>query len=171
MGDPSCMQPDSSKTMFTIDLSHPLISDEMPTCDGHPSYKACCVQSIVQGDVSNVHSLTIGTHTGTHIDAPYHFYRDGTTVDKLDLSLLAAAPVVVADLRSKKAREAITWEDLEEYESRLGNGVAVLVCTGWSRYWGKPNYSQHPFLNPQAAKKLIEKGVKVVGVDAMSPVD
>lgn len=171
MGDPASMESISSYTSKTplIDLSHPLISNQIPACEGHPVYNACCIQSIAQGDVSNIHSLTIGTHTGTHIDAPYHFLNDGITVDQLDLSLLAAVPVVIADMRTKKAREAITWEDLERYEGRLRKGIALLLCTGWSRHWCKPVYSQHPFLDPKAARKILERGVKVVGVDAMSP--
>ncbi|KAJ3553371.1 hypothetical protein NM688_g3648 [Phlebia brevispora] len=168
MGDASAMQPLSSKPAF-IDLSHALIPNETPACDGHPSYNACCVLSLAKGGIANVHSLTIGTHTGTHIDAPYHFFDDGITVDQLDLSLLTAVPIVVADLRSKKAGEKITWDDLKKHEERLRSGVALLLCTGWSKHWGKPDYSQHPYLDPDVASGLIDMGVRVVGVDAMSP--
>jgi len=152
------------------DLSHPLTNGAVPTFHwSHPSYCACSVSSVAKGDVSNVHAITIGTHTGTHIDAPYHFFADGTTVDKLDLTLLTAAPAVVVDVRRKQAHERITWEDLRPYVGRLGRGVAVLMCTGWSKHWNKPSYSDHPFLDPSAARKLIDIGVRVVGVDAMSP--
>lgn len=152
-----------------IDLTHPLVSSEVPACDGHPSYSAHCLSHLSRGDTSTVHSLTIGTHTGTHIDAPYHFVEDGLTVDKVDLSLLTAAPAVVADLRSKKAGERIVWEDIAAYESRLGEGVAFLLCTGWSRHWTKSAYGAHPFLDVEAARKIIATGVRVIGVDTMSP--
>lgn len=173
MGDYPSKKPLSSPSIppksTVIDLTHPLISNEVPACDGHPSYKACCVSSIANGALSNVHSLTLGTHTGTHIDSPYHFFDDGVTVDRLDLSLLTAVPAVVVDLRSKKARERIDWDDLKEYEGRLHTGAAVLLCTGWSRNWCKTNYSDHPYLGAEAAKRILEKGVKVLGVDTMSP--
>ena len=152
-----------------VDLSHPLISAAVPAAEGHPKYSACCVSSIATGNISNVHSLTLGTHTGTHIDAPYHFFDSGTTVDKLDLSLLTAVHAVVADLRHKKSREPITWEDLEGYEERMSSGVALLLCTGWSKNWCAANYDQHPFLTLDAAKNILARGIKVVGVDTMSP--
>lgn len=152
-----------------IDLTHPLVSSEVPACDGHPKYAAHCLSHVKRGDIATVHRLEFGTHTGTHIDAPYHFLEDGTTVDKLDLSLLTAAPAVLADMRMKKPGERIVWEDLAKYESRLGEGIALLLCTGWSKYWCQPNYAKHPFLDVEAAKKIVEKGVRVIGVDAMSP--
>ena len=160
--------PPHASTVY--DLSHPLTNGAVPAFHwSHPSYCAHTVSSVAKGDVSNVHAITFGTHTGTHIDAPYHFFMDGATVDKLDLSLLTAAPAVVVDMRSKQAHERITWEDLRPYRGRLGRGIAVLLCTGWSKHWNQADYSDHPFLDPDAAKKLIEIGVRVVGVDAMSP--
>ncbi|THH23078.1 hypothetical protein EUX98_g8097 [Antrodiella citrinella] len=168
---PSGASTASSHSAPTVyDLSHPLTNGAVPTFHwSHPSFCACEVSSVAKGDVSNVHSITIGTHTGTHIDAPYHFFADGTTVDKLDLTLLTAAPAVVVDVRRKQAHEMITWEDLRPYAGRMGKGVAVLLCTGWSKKWNQENYSDHPFLDPVAAKNLMEIGVRVVGVDAMSP--
>lgn len=151
------------------DLTHPLVSWEIPAFEGHPKYAAHCLTHVSRGDKSTVHRLDIGTHTGTHIDAPYHFDTDGLTVDRLDLSLLTAAPALVVDLRWKKPRERIVWEDFATYESRLRPGVVLLLCTGWSSNWRKPNYAEHPFLDVDAAKRIMEKGVKVIGVDAMSP--
>ena len=57
----------------------------------------------------------------------------------------------------------------EVYEGRLRKGVALLLCTGWSGNWCQPNYSEHPFLDPAAAMRILETGVKVVGVDPISP--
>lgn len=154
-----------------IDLSHRLVSGQVPACTGHPCYQALHQSRLSKGDVSNVHSLTIGTHTGTHIDAPYHFFEDGTTVDKLDLTLLTAAPAVVADVRHRGAHERITWEDLSsaaEEVKRQGARV-LLVCTGWSRNWAQPNYSDHPYLDADAARRVLDLGVRVIGLDTLSP--
>ncbi|KAH9888433.1 putative cyclase [Cubamyces lactineus] len=154
-----------------IDLTHALIPGQVPACAGHPCYNASLSFGIAKGDFANVHTLTLGTHTGTHIDAPYHFFMDGTTVDRVDLSLLSAAPAVVADLRTKTSHERIVWDDLrtavEEIEARRVR--VLLLCTGWSRNWNKPNYSKHPFLDPDAARRLFELGVRVIGLDTMSP--
>ena len=159
----------TSPTGVLIDLTHRLVSGSIPACSGHPSYTAKLTCSLAAGEIANVHALTLGTHTGTHIDAPYHFFQSGQTIDQLDLSLLTASPILIADLRYKKAQERITWVDLERYAGRMQKGVMVLLCTGWSRNWNEAHYSQHPFLDPDAAKKIFERGVKVIGVEAMSP--
>ena len=161
--------PDPSRTI--IDLSHPLVSGQVPACAGHPCFSASLNFSLAKGDFANVHALTIGTHTGTHLDAPYHFFEDGTTVDRLDLTLLAAASAVVADVRHRGAHERITWDDLAgaaEEVTRRGARV-LLVCTGWSRNWAKANYSDHPYLDAEAAKRLLGLGVRVIGLDTLSP--
>ncbi|KAI0359222.1 putative cyclase [Trametes cingulata] len=154
-----------------VDLTHALVPGQVPACHGHPCYSASPCLSLERGDFANVHGLTLGTHTGTHIDAPYHFFADGVTVDRLDLSLLASVPAVVADLRTKGPHERIVWDDLADAADGIKRSGArvVLFCTGWSRRWNKPDYSKHPFLDADAAWRLMEMGVKVFGLDTMSP--
>ncbi|KAI8978218.1 putative cyclase [Trametes punicea] len=154
-----------------IDLTHPLVPGQVPACAGHPCYNASLALSLANGDFANVHTLTLGTHTGTHIDAPYHFFPDGTTVDRLDLSLLSAAPAVVADLRTKGSRGCIVWDDLADAAEEINRRRArvLLLCTGWSRNWNTPKYNQHPFLDADAARCLMDLGVRVIGLDTMSP--
>lgn len=159
----------SSSKNKVIDLTHSLVTSNVFSCPGHPTFSAERTMNLAKGDPANVHTLTIGTHSGTHIDAPYHFFENGTKVDEIDLTLLTAAQAVLVDARNKKAHEAITWEDLTPYAGRMQPGVAVLLCTGWSRYWGQSNYTDHPYLDGEASKKMLELGVKVVGIDAMSP--
>ncbi|KAH9833521.1 putative cyclase [Rhodofomes roseus] len=167
MGDPTAL--DLARKRRVIDLTHPLVPDGVPACPGHPKYNAEHTFKLSDGAFANVHTLTIGTHTGTHIDAPYHFYDDACPVDRLDLSLLAAAPAVVVDVRHKAAHEAITWEDLRKYESGIREGAAVLFCTGWASRYGRPDYSDHPYLEVDAAQQLLERGVRVIGADTISP--
>jgi kynurenine formamidase len=91
-------------------------------------------------NLANVQSISLGSHTGTHIDAPFHFFADGRTVDKLDLDMLVA-PAIVIDARGKQARDKITWEkDLASYAPRLKAGMILLFCTGWSKFWGQATY-------------------------------
>ncbi|KAG1727647.1 putative cyclase [Suillus paluster] len=155
-----------------IDLTHTLTtSTETPMSiwPGHPKLEMRKVASIPEQN-ANVTAISLGSHTGTHIDAPNHFIADGLTVDKYDLNKLVGRAVVV-DVRGKKEREMITWEDMEKWEGEMREGVIVLVCTGWSQYWGKENYGQHPFMDFNAAEKLMGKGVRVVGCDTLSPDD
>ncbi|KAH7928648.1 putative cyclase [Leucogyrophana mollusca] len=151
-----------------IDLTHTLTtSAPMPACNGHPTYSATQVSSLPEHD-SNVTALSLGSHTGTHIDAPYHFIANGSTVDRLDLQSLVGRAVVV-DVRGKKAHEKVTWGDISKCEGKMNKGMIVLICTGWSQYWGEPNYMDHPYLDDNAAAEMVRRGVRVIGVDTMSP--
>ena len=161
--------PDSPRKL--IDLSHSLVSGQVPACTGHPSFHASLTFGLAKGDLANVHSLALGTHTGTHLDAPYHFFEDGATVDRLDLSLLTAAPAVVADVRHRGAHERITWKDLAPTAEEITRRDArvLLLCTGWARNWAQANYRDHPYVDVEAVKQIMGLGVKVIGLDTLSP--
>lgn len=150
-----------------IDLSHTLSTTGMSLWPGHPAFSSYKFQTIEEHS-SNVTALSFGSHTGTHIDAPSHFIANGSTIDELDLQRLFGRAVVV-DVRGKGPRERIGWEDVERYEGELGEGVIVLICTGWSRYWGTEKYGEHPYLDPDAARELVVRGVRVIGVDTLGP--
>ncbi|EIW80222.1 putative cyclase [Coniophora puteana RWD-64-598 SS2] len=151
-----------------VDLTHTLsTTGPMSAWPGHPTYSAvqtCCIPP----DPSNVHAISLGTHTGTHIDAPFHFVPHGAKVAELDLALLVARAVVV-DVRGKEPCGAISWGDLERWEAQITEGVVVIFCTGWSRYWGQPDYANHPYVEVEVAEKLVARGVRVIGSDTFSP--
>lgn len=150
-----------------IDLSQTLSPTGMSLWPGHPAFSSYKLQTIEEQSY-NVTALSFGSHTGTHIDAPSHFIANGSAIDELDLQRLFGRAVVV-DVRGKGPRERIMWEDVKRYEGRLGEGMIVLICTGWSRYWGTDKYGDHPYLDPDAARKLVERGVKVIGMDTLGP--
>jgi len=153
--------------MSIIDLTHSL-SASVSVCPGHPKFEQKPVMTLAK-NLANVQSISFGSHTGTHIDAPFHFFADGRTVDKLDLDMLVA-PAVVIDVRGKQARDRITWEkDLASYAPRLKAGIILLFCTGWSKFWGQATYPDHPYLDVEAARKLVEMGIRVIGSDTLSP--
>jgi arylformamidase len=110
--------------------------------------------------------VTIYTHTGTHIDAPAHLLKDGATLDTVAVERFQGAAVPV-DLYHKGAREPITAQDFEPYESRIEPGDFVLLCTGWGTKAGptREYVFQSPWLRVDAANYLIEKGIKGVGID------
>jgi len=117
-----------------------------------------------------MHTISMGTHTGTHIDAPCHFTPGGQSIDQIPLDVLHG-PALVVDLTHKRAKELITWkEDLSPYASQMHPGVIVLLHTGWPRYWAKsPVYFDHPFVDPPAATEMLNRGVLVLGMDIPSP--
>jgi kynurenine formamidase len=169
----------SSPMQNIIDLSHPLTSS-MSIYPGDPEY--CCRRvASISPDGFTMHAISMGTHSGTHIDAPSHFIADGKTIDDISLESLIG-PAVVVDLRARelKKREKIVWNDVAPFISeiahahtpfKLGNAKILLLCTGWSQYWGKPEYFQHPFLDKDCAKRIIEAGFTVIGMDLLSPDD
>jgi kynurenine formamidase len=149
-----------------FDLSHSL-EPNITVCDGHPSYECRPISSIGPESKSNVSALSFGTHTGTHIDAPFHFFPTGAKISALDLSKLIA-PALIVDVHEKQAHEKITLSDLPADEQLK---PIVIFYTGWSRYWCKPEYPTHPSLTAEVAQHLIDSGVRVVGIDALSPDD
>ena len=115
----------------------------------------------------NVLGVHIGSHSGTHVDAPYHFVEDGARIDELDPRLFVG-PAAVLDVRGKGQRERVTAEDLRPYENRLYGGVIAVVRTGWEEHYGTPLYYDHPFLDLGAAQLLLDAGVRTVAVDALN---
>jgi kynurenine formamidase len=106
----------------------------------------------------------LGSHSGTHLDAPSHIVEDGVGVDELPLDLLVG-PAVVVDLRDLSAREPVEWERLAAYARP---GRALVLHTGWDRHWGSAAYEDHPILSADAAERLAHAGVRTVGIDAPS---
>ncbi|RDB25012.1 Kynurenine formamidase [Hypsizygus marmoreus] len=151
-----------------VDLSHKLDSN-VQIYPGDPLF-SCTPHTTVAKDGYSVHTLTLGSHTGTHIDAPSHFFPDGQTIDQIPLSSLIT-PLVVVDLTSRELqdRQTITWSDIEGASEHMSPDVALVLRTGWSAFWGTPRYFSHPFLSRDAAAKIFDRGVRVLGVDTLSP--
>lgn len=164
--------------MQIFDLSHP-IEPTMQIYPGDPVF-ACHPAATVEKHGYNVTSLSMGSHTGTHLDAPYHFFEGGKKVDELPLEdLVGPAVVIRADRGGQQLepRQPITWEELgrrdpESFQKleKSARGVRIaLIRTGWSVHWKTPQYLEHPFLERQVAEELLRRGVRVLGVDTLSP--
>ncbi|KAG6856389.1 hypothetical protein H0H87_005007 [Tephrocybe sp. NHM501043] len=151
-----------------VDLSHKLNSN-VQIYPGDPQF-SCRPYATIVKDGYSVHSVSLGSHTGTHIDAPSHFFADGTTIDQIPLSSLFA-PLVIVDLRKNhlQDRQAITWACLKPYAELMSPGVVLVLHTGWYAHWGSPKYFEHPFITRDTAEKIVERGVRIVGVDTLSP--
>ncbi|KAI0343474.1 putative cyclase [Trametopsis cervina] len=163
---------------IVVDLSHTLNATTR-VFPGDPVFSSC-PHLTLSADGVNVQHISMGSHTGTHIDAPFHFIASGKTVDELPLDLLIG-PTVVVDLtrtargKDLQEREIIQWNSIAPYEQRIkqyikaSSSVIVLLRTGWSAYWDSKKYVDHPYLSAEAAQQLIDIGVRVIGIDAFSP--
>lgn len=149
-----------------VDLTH-VLDKTVLTCTGHPSF---CCESVTTMDSygSIVSSIRMGSHTGTHLDAPYHFFPDGRTVEEIPIAQ-CVGPALVIDVSGKGPRERILWDDIAHCERHMAPGVVVLFRTGWSRHWGSAEYFEHPFLDAAAIARVMATGVRAIGLDVLSP--
>ncbi|OFW11599.1 MAG: hypothetical protein A3H96_24850 [Acidobacteria bacterium RIFCSPLOWO2_02_FULL_67_36] len=145
-----------------LDVSAPLVAG-MPTYPGNPEFELQAVKRVAQGGSSNVSRLVMGTHTGTHVDAPKHFFDDGAGVDTLGLDLLLGRARVVEITR----RGGIGAEEL--VAAGLREDIRVLFKTSNSALWNSSGFHQdYTYLTEAAARYLVDQGVKVVGIDYLS---
>lgn len=151
-------------TIYDITLT---ISSALPVWPGDPAVALSRAQTIESGDPVNVTRLDISAHTGTHVDAPYHFLNDGRTVETLPLEVLTG-PCYVLQLPDDV--EAITAEVLER--SPIPAGVErLLFGTSNSRLWVRgENQFQTDFVavTEDGAEWLVARGVRLVGIDYLS---
>ncbi len=148
-----------------VDLSHPL-DDGTPVYPGDPVARFEPATTIAEHGYNVLH-VRMGSQTGTHVDAPFHFLADGARIDELPLALFLA-PAVVVDVRGRAPHTALTWADLAPVADRLAPGRMLLLHTGWDAHWGTDAYFDHPFLDGEAAERLVAAGVRTVGLDALS---
>ncbi|MBO1901814.1 cyclase family protein [Leucobacter weissii] len=151
--------------MRTVDLSRP-IRGGMPVYPGDPEVSISRALTVAADGVE-VARLELGSHTGTHLDAPSHSIDGGAAVDEIPLDL-CWGPALVLRVRPVGADARIGPEQLEaplpdELPAR------VLVATGWDRYFGDPLAPAHPSLTVELAERLWEAGARLLGVDTLSP--
>jgi kynurenine formamidase len=121
----------------------------------------------VDGEGFTISRLAFGSHAGTHADAPLHFVAGGTPIDAVDPALFVGRGLVI-DVRHRGDREPITSEDVAPHLGAMGPGVLVLLKTGWSAHQSTPRYFDHPHLTEAACRAIVERGVRTIGVDALS---
>jgi arylformamidase len=135
----------------------------MPTWDGEPGPDCRPIKRIgVDGEQAQVSLLTLGTHTGTHVDAPSHFIPGGASVDALPLNaLIGPCRVVQVDTRT-----LIEPDDLDP--AAIG-AHRLLLKTPSGGFWSDPQVRRDfVALSPAAAEWLVAQGVLLVGIDYLS---
>lgn len=145
------------------DVSVP-ISNGGAVYPGNPEIRIAPQQEIAKGGSSNVSSLSFGSHTGTHVDAPKHMFDDGATVDALPLALLMGPAVLVDVGRTCMAvgEKALKLHELKDHKR-------ILIKTRNSSFIREPGFREdYTYLAPDGAAYLVSLGVKLVGVDYFS---
>lgn len=151
--------------MRTYDITL-TISPDLPTWPGDPGIEIQRVEKIEDGSNANVSRVDMGVHTGTHVDAPFHFLQDGITVDQLNLNLLTGRAYVL----HLPGVDVITAEVLEEAQIPPRTR-RVLFKTSNSDLWAKEGSvfnTDFVGLSDDGAEYLVRRGVKLVGMDYLS---
>ena len=151
--------------MGCVDLTHP-VSSGMQVYPGDPQVKIRRALTITQDGVE-VSELQLGSHTGTHFEAPCHSIEGGRTTSEVPLDELVGEALVV-QIPDLAAGEEIRWHRLDGQVP--GNVPAiVVVATGWARHFGTEAYLDHPVLSRAAADELVHRGMRVLAVDTLNP--
>ena len=154
--------------MKVIDLTL-TISENIPTFPGSPQPNFINWESI-EKDGYNLELLFLSTHTGTHIDAPYHFVKKGQKIDQIMTKRLVTEAILIK-IR-KGSDQAITKNDIQKFEKKYGkidDRSTVIFHTDWQKNLNKKSYfMKNPGLGTSAAKYLASKKINLVGIDSPS---
>lgn len=145
-----------------IDISV-TIKSKMVRWPSDPLVQIRRTKDMDKGDNNNVSLISMGSHTGTHMDAPRHFFAKGKSLDKMPLSVTVGPARVLAI----KNAQCITAQELRR--SRIKRGERIIFKTRNSSFW-KTNVFQEEFvyISLEAAKYLSQVGISVVGADYLS---
>jgi len=145
------------------------ISDKIPAFPGSPKPNFIPWENI-KDDGYNLELLFLSSHTGTHMDAPFHFLKKGAKIHEIGLKKLVSEAVLIQ--AKKNDGESITKADIQKFEKKHGKikrFSSVVFLTGWQRNLQKKHYfTKNPGLSVSAAKYLASKKISLVGIDSPS---
>ena len=152
------------KNIRIVDLTHP-IHEGMLTypVPWHPVVE---ITQLASHGVENreTRKVLIGTHTGTHIDAPRHFIPNGVTLDEIPIDVLVGSARII-NFSGTRPRQQIGVKD---FAAQIGNArpMRLIMRFDWSDHWGTMSfYHDQPYISEEAAQWLVDRGVKLLGMD------
>ena len=161
------------KHLKIIDLTQPL-SKNVPTWDGSCGY--CSEIKKDYDQLFKVNHIQMDAGIGTHMDAPNHLFKEGQSIDKLDLNKLITKLVILDVTSTVNADYEISREDIEIFEKKYGQiekDTLVVGFTGWCKFWNDSlayrNNMRFPAFSKKAAELLIERDVAGIAIDTLSP--
>jgi arylformamidase len=150
-----------------IDVSVAIDPSTLPVYPGDAPAKFKTLLSYDKGDKLALSGLDMGTHTGTHIDAPLHFIQGGATIDKIGLDQLNGPAIVIEC--SREAAVIDTAELNKHPEWRKAKRILFKTRNSYENIWDKKEFDKSfVAFAPDAAKLMADAGVQVVGIDYLS---
>jgi kynurenine formamidase len=145
------------------------ISESIPSFPGSPKPQFISWSNLKE-DGYNLELLFLSSHTGTHLDAPYHFVKNGLKINQIPLDRLIGKAILIKIKKTKN--NAITKSDIILFERKNGkipNKSCIFFSTGWQKNLQKKNYfTENPGLDISAAKYIASKKINLVGIDSPS---
>jgi len=145
------------------------ISPSTPTFPGSPKTQFI-LWSTLKDDRYNLELLFLSSHTGTHLDAPYHFVKNGIKIHQISPERLLGNAILIKIKKGKN--QTITKNDLITFERKNGNipkHSSIIFHTEWQNYLNRDFYFiDNPGLSQSAANYLVSKEVNLVGIDSPS---
>ncbi len=145
------------------------ISESIPSFPGSPKPQFISWSNLKE-DGYNLELLFLSSHTGTHLDAPYHFVKNGLKINQIPLDRLIGKAILIKIKKTKN--NAITKSDIILFERKNGkipNKSSIFFFTGWQKNLQKKNYfTENPGLDISAAKYIASKKINLVGIDSPS---
>ncbi len=139
------------------------LSPALPTYPGNAPFQIEPVKRVADGASSNVSVLRVGTHAGTHVDAPRHFFDQGAGVDALPLEILIGRTRVI-ELPTRRAIGPDAFARID-----LRDDIRLLIRTLNSTLWQSKEFtSEFAALTEAGARYLVDQGLKLVGIDYLS---
>ncbi|MBL4630677.1 MAG: cyclase family protein [Paraglaciecola sp.] len=148
-----------------VDLSL-VLNPDTPIYPGDPK-PDMSIATTIENEGYNLFNLHLGSQTGSHIDAPYHFDNNGTTVDNIDLTLCFRTGFVI-DVTHKASNEEISLEDITPHIYEIERCSIVLFKTCWDKKKGTKEFFEHPYLSKKGAEYLLSKGIKTIAIDTIN---
>ncbi len=146
-----------------MDISVP-IREAMVHWPGDPPVSIKRVKDIEQGDTANLSVISMGAHSGTHVDAPIHFFKEGKGVDNIPLDTMVGIARVI-EIRDP---ESIKPEELARHRIRRGERI-LFKTENSSHVWQKDEFAEDfVFISDDAADFLVDRGVRLIGIDYLS---
>jgi len=131
---------------------------------GDPPVEITLAKDLSKGDSSNVSQLSMGSHTGTHMDAPLHFIPGAAGLDQMELS----ATIGLARVIGINDPESITVPELEGHNIQAGERILFKTLNSSARWAQEPFAANFVYIATDSARYLAGKGIRTVGVDYLS---
>lgn len=155
-------------TQQFIDLSYEL-EPGTPVYPGDPGVEIKILEttsSVISGRRAlNNSRISVSIHTGTHMDAPFHFFKEGKTIDQIPLDRFCG-PALCVGIDGVRT---IDTGSLMPFAEKVRRYCKIILHTGWSSHWEKADYfTGHPCMTEGAAQFLVDSGAHLVGLDTPS---